>query len=73
MRRVFLSEFQEQTLVNTLTVYPGVSLEASNRAGLAVQDPLRNDPMFPYIQLRSGRALGGSDAAGVNLAHLDIE
>ncbi|NJM72237.1 MAG: efflux RND transporter permease subunit [Scytonema sp. RU_4_4] len=71
--RVFLPEFQEQTLVNTLTLYPGVSLEATNSAGFALQDALKNDPRFPYVQLRSGRVPGDADAAGVNLAHLDIE
>ena len=71
--RVFLPEFQEQTLVNTLTLYPGISLDATNSAGLAMQEALKNDPRFPYVQLRSGRAPGDADAAGVNLAHLDIE
>ncbi|WP_337884445.1 efflux RND transporter permease subunit [Fischerella thermalis] len=71
--RVFLPEFQEQTLVNTLTLYPGVSLETTNAAGEALQQALRGDSRFPYVQLRSGRAPGDGDAAGVNLAHLDIE
>ncbi|MBW4561516.1 MAG: CusA/CzcA family heavy metal efflux RND transporter [Mojavia pulchra JT2-VF2] len=71
--RVFLPEFQEQTLVNTLTLYPGVSLEATNAAGEAIQEALKGDSRFPYVQLRSGRAPGDGDAAGVNLAHLDIE
>lgn len=71
--RVFLPEFQEQTLVNTLMLYPGVSLEATNAAGEALQAALKDDPRFPYVQLRSGRAPGDGDAAGVNLAHLDIE
>ncbi|HYX15781.1 MAG TPA: efflux RND transporter permease subunit, partial [Nostoc sp.] len=71
--RVFLPEFQEQTLVNTLTLYPGVSLEATNVAGEALQDALKGDSRFPYVQLRSGRAPGDADAAGVNLGHLDIE
>ena len=71
--RVFLPDFQEQTLVNTLTLYPGVSLEATNSAGFALQDALKNDSRFPYVQLRSGRAPGDADAAGVNLGHLDIE
>ncbi|BAZ51450.1 heavy metal efflux pump, CzcA family protein [Nostoc sp. NIES-4103] len=71
--RIFLPEFQEQTLVNTLTLYPGVSLEATNAAGEALQNALKEDSRFPYVQLRSGRAPGDSDAAGVNLAHLDIE
>ncbi len=71
--RVFLPEFQEQTLVNTLSLYPGVSLEATNSAGEALQAALKDDPRFPYVQLRSGRAPGDADAAGVNLVHLDIE
>ncbi|MFB2920777.1 efflux RND transporter permease subunit [Aerosakkonema funiforme] len=71
--RIFLPEFQEQTLVNTLMLYPGMSLEATNSAGFALQDALKNDPRFPYVQLRSGRAPGDGDAAGVNLGHLDIE
>ncbi len=71
--RVFLPEFQEQTLVNTLLLYPGVSLETTNAAGEALQAALKDDPRFPYVQLRSGRAPGDGDAAGVNLGHLDIE
>ncbi|KYC34834.1 cation transporter [Scytonema hofmannii PCC 7110] len=71
--RVFLPEFQEQTLVNTISLYPGTSLEATNAAGEAIQAALKNDPRFPYVQLRSGRALGDAEAAGVNLGHVDIE
>lgn len=71
--RVFLPEFQEQTLVNTILLYPGVSLETTNSAGAAIQDALKDDPRFPYVQLRSGRAPGDGDAGGVNLGHLDIE
>ncbi len=71
--RVFLPEFQERSLVNTLTLYPGSSLEATNQAGYALQDALKDDPRFDFVQLRSGRAPGDADAAGVNLAHLDVE
>jgi cation efflux system protein involved in nickel and cobalt tolerance len=71
--RIFLPEFQEQTLVNTILLYPGVSLEATNRAGEILENTLKDDPRFPYIQLRSGRAPGDADAAGVNLGHVDIE
>ncbi len=71
--RIFLPEFQEQTLVNTITLYPGVSLAATNAAGEAIEDALKGDSRFPYVQLRSGRAPGDGDAAGVNVAHLDIE
>ncbi|KAB8314334.1 CusA/CzcA family heavy metal efflux RND transporter [Tolypothrix campylonemoides VB511288] len=70
---VFLPEFQEQTLVNTMTLYPGVSLEATNAAGETLQAALKNDKRFPYVQLRSGRAPRDEEAAGVNLGHIDIE
>lgn len=71
--REFLPEFQEENLVNTLMLYPGSSLEATNSAGLAIQAALQDDPRFRYVQLRSGRAPGDSDAAGVNTAHLDVD
>lgn len=70
--RSFLPEFQEQTLVNTILLYPGVSLEATNSAAFALEDVLKKDPRFNYIQVRSGRAPGDSDAAGVNSAHIDM-
>jgi cation efflux system protein involved in nickel and cobalt tolerance len=70
--RIFLPEFQEQTLVNTLSLYPGSSLNATDRAAFVMEDVLKNDPRFEYVQVRSGRALGDGDAAGVNLAHIDI-
>lgn len=71
--RAFLPEFQEQTMVNTLTLYPGVSLEATTKAGFVVEDALKNDNRFKFIQTRAGRAEGDADAAGVNIAHVDIE
>jgi CzcA family heavy metal efflux pump len=71
--RVFLPEFQEPSLVNAMLLYPGVSLEATNQAGLAMQDALKDDPRFASVQLRSGRAPGDADAGGVNLGHLDVE
>jgi cation efflux system protein involved in nickel and cobalt tolerance len=70
--RIFLPEFQEQTLVNTLSLYPGSSLNATDRAAFVMEDVLKADPHFEYVQVRSGRALGDGDAAGVNLAHVDI-
>ena len=70
--RTFLPEFQEQTLVNTILLYPGVSLDATNSAGFAIEEDLKTDPRFDYVQVRSGRAPGDADAAGVNSAHIDI-
>ena len=71
--RVFLPEFQERSLVNAMLLYPGSSLAATNRAGMAIQAALKDDPRFETVQLRSGRAPGDADAGGVNLGHVDIE
>lgn len=71
--RVFLPEFQEQTMVNTLTLYPGVSLAATSQAGSVIEAALRDDHRFKFVQTRAGRAAGDADAASVNLAHIDIE
>jgi nickel/cobalt tolerance cation efflux system protein len=71
--RDFLPTFQERSLMNAVALYPGSSLESTNRIGLAIQSALKNDPRFESVQLRSGRAPGDPDAASVNLAHLDVE
>jgi nickel/cobalt tolerance cation efflux system protein len=71
--RVFLPEFQEPSLVNTMLLYPGSSLEATNQAGIVMQDALKEDKRFKTVQLRAGRASGDADAGGVNLGHLDVE
>ncbi|TYQ25310.1 efflux RND transporter permease subunit [Pseudanabaena sp. UWO311] len=71
--RIFLPEFQEQSLVNTLLLYPGSSLEATNSAASVIEHKLKDNPRFQNIQVRSGRAEGDADAAGVNLAHVDVE
>ncbi|PZD70999.1 Cobalt-zinc-cadmium resistance protein CzcA [Acaryochloris thomasi RCC1774] len=71
--RVFLPEFQERSLVNTMTLYPGSSLELTSRAGLAIQDLLRDDPLFDSVQLRAGRVSGDADAASVSFGHVDVE
>lgn len=71
--REFLPEFQERSLVNAMLLYPGSSLEATHRAGLAMQDALKSDVRYKTVQLRAGRAPGDSDAGGVNLGHLDVE
>ncbi|MEP0914325.1 efflux RND transporter permease subunit [Leptolyngbya sp. GB1-A1] len=71
--RIFLPEFQEQSLVNTLLLYPGSSLDATNGAASVLEYKLKDNPNFQSIQVRSGRAAGDADAAGVNLTHLDVE
>jgi cation efflux system protein involved in nickel and cobalt tolerance len=71
--RIFLPEFQERSLINTLLLYPGSSLEATNSAASVIEQKFKNNPNFETVQVRSGRAAGDADAAGVNLTHLDIE
>lgn len=71
--RDFLPTFQEKSLMNAIALYPGSSLESTNRIGMAIQNGLKADPRFESVQLRAGRAPGDPDAASVNLAHLDVE
>jgi nickel/cobalt tolerance cation efflux system protein len=71
--RVFLPEFREKSLVNSMVLYPGVSLDMTNRAGLALTRSLQESPLVDWVQLRTGRAPGDADGAGVNMAHVDVE
>lgn len=71
--RTFLPEFQERSLINAITLYPGVSLETTKQVGLALEDALKDDKRFETVAFRSGRAPGDSDVGGVNFGELDIE
>ncbi|MFH7024605.1 MAG: efflux RND transporter permease subunit [Heteroscytonema crispum UTEX LB 1556] len=71
--RVFLPEFQERSLINAVSLYPGTSLETTNQAGFAIQDALKGDSRFEALALRSGRAPGDSDVGGVNFGELDVQ
>jgi len=71
--RVFLPPFQERSLVVGMSLYPEVSLNTTNHAGLVIQNALKNDPRFEALDLRSGHATGGADAVSVNYAEMDVE
>ncbi|MGQ4649898.1 efflux RND transporter permease subunit [Lyngbya aestuarii] len=71
--RVFLPEFQEKSLVNSMVLFPGVSLDITNRAGMALSNSLEDNPLYEWVQVRAGRAPGDADGAGVNMAHVDVE
>ena len=71
--RVFLPEFREQSLVNSMVLYPGGSLEMTRRAGTVLSERLQSSDDVDWIQVRSGRAPGDADGAGVNIAHVDLE
>lgn len=71
--RVFLPEFQEKSMVNSMVLFPGVSLDMTNRAGMALYASLKDNPLYDWVQVRAGRAPGDSDGAGVSMAHVDVE
>ncbi|MBP0003939.1 MAG: efflux RND transporter permease subunit [Cyanobacteria bacterium SBC] len=71
--RVFLPEFQEKALVNSMVLFPGGSLDMTVGAGMALQTTLQDNPLFEWVQVRAGRTPGDADGAGVNIAHVDIE
>ena len=71
--RVFLPEFREQSLVNSMVLYPGVSLEMTSRAGRLLSQQLQSSDDVEWVQVRAGRAPGDADGAGVNIGHVDLE
>jgi CzcA family heavy metal efflux pump len=71
--QVFLPEFQDRSLVVAAVLKPGQSLAAMNQVGLAIEDALKNNPGIETAQLRSGRAVGDTEVAGVNAAEIDIQ
>jgi nickel/cobalt tolerance cation efflux system protein len=71
--RVFLPEFREKSLVNSMVLFPGVSLDITNGAGMALSRSLKDNPLYEWVQVRAGRAPGDADGAGVNMAHVDVE
>ena len=71
--RVFLPEFREQSLVNSMVLYPGVSLEMTSRAGTVLSERLQSSDDVDWVQVRAGRAPGDADGAGVNIAHVDLK
>jgi CzcA family heavy metal efflux pump len=71
--QVFLPEFKDRSLVIAAVLMPGESLEATNQVGLAVEEALKNNPGVETAQLRSGRAQGDTEVAGVNSAELDVQ
>ncbi|MCH4903401.1 CusA/CzcA family heavy metal efflux RND transporter [Cylindrospermopsis raciborskii CHAB3438] len=71
--RVFLPEFQEKSMVNSMVLFPGVSLDMTIRAGMALSKSIGKNSLFDWIQVRAGRAPGDADGAGVSMAHVDVE
>jgi nickel/cobalt tolerance cation efflux system protein len=60
-------------MVNSMVLFPGVSLDMTNRAGMALSNSLKGNPLYEWVQVRAGRAPGDADGAGVSMAHVDVE
>jgi nickel/cobalt tolerance cation efflux system protein len=56
-----------------MVLFPGVSLDMTNRAGMALFNNLKDNPLYEWVQIRAGRAPGDADGAGVSMAHVDVE
>lgn len=60
-------------MVNSMVLFPGVSLDMTNRAGMALSNALKDNPLYEWVQVRAGRAPGDADGAAVSMAHVDVE
>ncbi|MBD2568729.1 efflux RND transporter permease subunit [Anabaena lutea] len=71
--QVFLPEFQDRSLVIAAVLMPGQSLNATNQVGIAIEEALKKNSGVETAQLRSGRAQGDTEVAGVNGAEIDVQ
>jgi CzcA family heavy metal efflux pump len=71
--KTFLPEFQERSLVISVSQLPGASLSSTQQMGIAMEKALIRHKEIASVQFRAGRSIGDDDAGGVNFGELDVQ
>lgn len=70
--RSFLPPFNEGTLVVTMTLEPGISLEESSRIAAAAEHLILAVPEVVNVGRRTGRSEADEHALGVNVSEIEV-
>jgi CzcA family heavy metal efflux pump len=71
--RAFLPAFNEGSLVLSLMLNPGTSLDEANRVGAIAERLIREVPEVTHVGRRTGRAELDEHAEGVHSSELDVD